>query len=62
MKAGDEMIERSIKYECYRDLPHYNGNKFKDELMLNAKKLAAPGKGILGSDDESTGTIGNRFK
>jgi fructose-bisphosphate aldolase, class I len=55
------MIERSMKYECYKDLPHYTGNKFKDELMLNAKKLATPGKGILASD-ESTGTIGNRFK
>jgi len=29
--------------------------------MVNAKKLATPGKGILASD-ESTGTIGNRFK
>ena len=61
MKAGDQMIERSMKYECYKDLPHYTGNKFKDELMVNAKKLATPGKGILASD-ESTGTIGNRFK
>ena len=61
MKAGDQMLERSMKYECYKDLPHYTGNKFKDELMLNAKKLATPGKGILASD-ESTGTIGNRFK
>jgi fructose-bisphosphate aldolase, class I len=43
------------------DLPHYTGNKFKDELMKNAKKLAAPGKGILASD-ESTGTIGKRFE
>lgn len=50
-----------MKYECYKDLPHYTGNKFKDELMVNAKKLATPGKGILASD-ESTGTIGNRFK
>ena len=50
-----------MKYECYKDLPHYTGNKYKDELMVNAKKLATPGKGILASD-ESTGTIGNRFK
>ena len=59
--AADQMIERSMKYECYKDLPHYTGNKYKDELMVNAKKLATPGKGILASD-ESTGTIGNRFK
>lgn len=58
--TGDKMIDYSLKYENYKDLPHYTGNKFKDELMMNAKKLAAPGKGILASD-ESTGTIGNRF-
>ena len=29
--------------------------------MKTAKLLATPGKGILASD-ESTGTIGNRFK
>jgi len=29
--------------------------------MINAKKLATPGKGILASD-ESTGTIGKRFE
>lgn len=54
------MLFYSQRYENYRDLPHYTGNKFKDELMSNAKLLAAPGKGILASD-ESTGTIGNRF-
>lgn len=35
--------------------------KFKDELIANAKKIATPGKGILAAD-ESTNTIGNRFK
>jgi hypothetical protein len=50
----------SQKYENYKDLPHYTGNRFKDELMKNARKLATPGTGILASD-ESTGTIGNRF-
>lgn len=54
------MLFYSQRYENYRDLPHYTGNKFKDELMSNAQLLAAPGKGILASD-ESTGTIGNRF-
>jgi fructose-bisphosphate aldolase class I len=39
-------------------LPTY---KFKDELIATAKKIATPGKGILAAD-ESTGTIGNRFK
>jgi fructose-bisphosphate aldolase class I len=33
---------------------------FKDELIATAKKICAPGKGILAAD-ESTGTIGNRF-
>ena len=33
---------------------------FKDELIATAKKICAPGKGILAAD-ESTGTIGKRF-
>ena len=36
-------------------------NKYKDELIANAKAICAAGKGILASD-ESTGTIGSRFK
>lgn len=40
---------------------HYTGNKYIEELMSNAKKLAAPGKGILASD-ESNGTCGKRFE
>jgi fructose-bisphosphate aldolase class I len=31
------------------------------ELVQNARLIAAPGKGILAAD-ESTGTIGQRFK
>lgn len=34
--------------------------KYREELIANAKKIAAPGKGILAAD-ESTGTIGKRF-
>lgn len=34
---------------------------FADELIRTARKIATPGKGILAAD-ESTGTIGNRFK
>ena len=34
--------------------------KYKDELIANAKKLCAKGKGILAAD-ESTGTIAKRF-
>ena len=33
---------------------------FKEELISTAKKICAPGKGILAAD-ESTGTIGKRF-
>ena len=33
---------------------------FKDELIATAKKICAPGHGILAAD-ESTGTIGKRF-
>lgn len=35
--------------------------KYKDELIANAKAISASGKGILAAD-ESTSTIGNRFK
>jgi fructose-bisphosphate aldolase class I len=41
--------------------PHSYGGKYALELIENAKKIAAPGKGILAAD-ESTGTIGSRFK
>jgi len=36
-------------------------DKFRDELIATAKAMAAPGKGLLAAD-ESTGTIGDRFK
>jgi len=36
-------------------------NKFKSELIENAAKICVQGKGILAAD-ESTGTIGSRFK
>lgn len=36
-------------------------NKYEAELIQTARAIAAPGKGILAAD-ESTGTIGNRFK
>jgi fructose-bisphosphate aldolase, class I len=39
---------------------HASGN-FKDELIKTAKEITAKGKGILAAD-ESTGTIGTRFK
>ncbi len=35
-------------------------NKYKDELIKNARLICAPGKGILAAD-ESTGTIQKRF-
>ncbi len=35
-------------------------NKYKDELIKNAIKIAWHGHGILAAD-ESTGTIGKRF-
>ncbi len=35
--------------------------KYKEELIANARAICTPGKGILAAD-ESTGTIGNRFK
>lgn len=34
-------------------------NKYAEELIANARAIAAPGKGILAAD-ESTGTIGKR--
>jgi fructose-bisphosphate aldolase, class I len=40
---------------------NYAGLKYKDELIATAKAIATPGKGILAAD-ESTSTIGNRFK
>ena len=55
-----DMIFYDQEFEHFRDLPHYHGNEFKQELMKNAKLLATPGKGILAAD-ESTGTIGKRF-
>jgi len=36
-------------------------NKYKDELIANARAISGPGKGILAAD-ESTNTIGSRFK
>ena len=36
-------------------------NKYKDEMIATANKIATRGKGILAAD-ESTGTIGKRFK
>jgi len=41
--------------------PISTGVKFTDELIATARAIAASGKGILAAD-ESTGTIGNRFK
>jgi fructose-bisphosphate aldolase class I len=41
-------------------MQHASGN-FKEELIQTAKEICAPGKGILAAD-ESTGTIGSRFK
>jgi fructose-bisphosphate aldolase class I len=35
-------------------------NKYKEELITNAKRICRPGHGILAAD-ESTGTIGKRF-
>jgi len=42
-------------------VPFIPTHKFADELIANARKVATPGKGILAAD-ESTGTIGQRFK
>ena len=37
------------------------GGKYASELIENAARIIAPGKGILAAD-ESTGTIGKRVK
>ena len=42
-------------------VPFLPANKYAAELIATAKKIASPGKGILAAD-ESTGTIGKRFK
>lgn len=42
-------------------VPFLTTHKYKDELIATARAIAAPGKGILAAD-ESTGTIGSRFK
>jgi len=42
-------------------VPFLPKNPFTDELIATARAIATPGKGILAAD-ESTGTIGNRFK
>jgi len=60
-KDYQDMIFLSQTYDHYRDMPHYAGNQFKEELMKNAKYLSTPGKGILASD-ESNGTCGKRFE
>jgi len=36
VKGDSPMLYFAQKYERYQDLPHYTGNKFKDELMENA--------------------------
>lgn len=41
--------------------PLSTGTKYRSELIATAASIAAPGKGILAAD-ESTGTIGKRFK
>jgi fructose-bisphosphate aldolase class I len=41
--------------------PHLYKNPYLEELRSTARKIATPGKGILAAD-ESTGTIGKRFK
>lgn len=33
---------------------------YRKELVMNAKKITTPGKGILAAD-ESSGTIGKKF-
>lgn len=56
-----DMLFYTKKYDTLANLPHYAGNKYREELMANAKKLCKPGKGILASD-ESNGTCGKRFE
>ena len=42
-------------------MPNLKGiDKYKDELIKNARYIVQKGKGILAAD-ESTGTIGKRF-
>ena len=60
-KNYQDMIFLSQTYDHYRDMPHYAGNKFKEELMSNARYLSTPGKGILASD-ESNNTCGTRLE
>lgn len=60
-KDYQDMIFLSQTYDHHRDMPHYAGNQYKEELMKNAKYLSTPGKGILASD-ESNGTCGKRFE
>lgn len=55
------MIFLSQTYDHYRDMPTYAGNKYKEELMANARYLSTPGKGILASD-ESNSTCGKRLE
>lgn len=42
------------------NLPYSAAGPFANELVINARKIASPGKGILAAD-ESTGTIQKRF-
>jgi len=43
------------------NLPYNAAGNFANELVVNARKISAPGKGILAAD-ESTGTIQKRFE
>ena len=61
MEGFQDMMFYHKQYVTLADIPHQTSNQYVDELMATAKALATPGKGILASD-ESTGTIGNRFK
>lgn len=61
MEGFQDMMFFHKQYVTLAEIPHNTKNMYIDELMKTAKALATPGKGILASD-ESTGTIGNRFK
>ena len=61
MEGFQDMMFYHKQYVTLSEIPHNTKNMYVDELMKTAKALATPGKGILASD-ESTGTIGNRFK
>merc|ERR1719230_2534854 len=67
MKTSENHMDKIFLQKKYDNVDHldpvlkYEGNKYTEELMTNAKKLAAPGKGILASD-ESNGTCGKRFE